>query len=80
MKKNKILILLSIFLITGCQADYNIVIDENTVKEELSAYETNMSKWNVIQGNNILTYQQYQQIIKTRRLEFTMMIKMLIMR
>lgn len=64
MKKNKILILLSIFLITGCQADYNIVIDENTVKEELSAYETNMSKWNVIQGNNILTYQQYQQNYK----------------
>ena len=64
MKKKKLLILLSILLLTGCQAEYNIVIDENTVKEELLIYETNMSKWSTIQGNNVLTYQQYQQTYK----------------
>ena len=64
MKKKKLLILLSIFLITGCQAEYNIVIDDNTVKEELLIYETNMNKWNTIQGNNLLTYNQYQQEYK----------------
>ncbi len=63
MKKKTILILL-IFLLTGCQAEYNIVIDENIVKEELLIYETNMGKWSTIQGDNILTYQQYQQIYK----------------
>lgn len=65
MKKKRLLILLSIFLLTGCQAEYNIVIEENIVKEELLVYETNMSKWNTIQGNNILTYQQYQQEYKS---------------
>lgn len=64
MKKKKLLILLSVFLITGCQAEYNIVIDDNLVKEELLVYETNMNKWNTIQGNNILTYEQYQQEYK----------------
>lgn len=64
MKKKKLLILLSMFLITGCQAEYNIVIEDNVVKEELLVYETNMNKWNTIQGNNILTYQQYQQEYK----------------
>ncbi len=64
MKKKKLLILLSIFLITGCQAEYNIVIEDNVVKEELLVYETNINKWNTIQGNNILTYQQYQQEYK----------------
>lgn len=64
MKKKKLLILLSILLLTGCQAEYNIVIDENTVKEELLIYETNMSKWSTIQGKNVLTYQQYQQTYK----------------
>ena len=64
MKKKKLLILLSVFLITGCQAEYNIVIDDNSVKEELLVYETNMNKWNTIQGNNILTYEQYQQEYK----------------
>lgn len=64
MKKKKLLVLLSILLLTGCQAEYNIVIDENTVKEELLIYETNMSKWSTIQGNNVLTYQQYQQTYK----------------
>ena len=64
MKKKKLLILLSIFLITGCQAEYNIVVEDNVVKEELLIYETNMNKWNTIQGNNVLTYQQYQQEYK----------------
>lgn len=64
MKKKKLLVLLSILLLTGCQAEYNIVIDEDTIKEELLVYETNMSKWNTIQGNNVLTYQQYQQEYK----------------
>lgn len=64
MKKKKLLILLSILLLTGCQAEYNVMIDENTVKEELLIYETNMSKWSTIQGNNILTYEQYQQTYK----------------
>lgn len=64
MKKKKLLILLSIFLLTGCQAEYNITIDDNMVKEELLVYETDMSKWRAIQGNNLLTYQQYQQEYK----------------
>lgn len=64
MKKKKLLVLLSILLLTGCQAEYNIVIDEDTIKEELLIYETNMSKWSTIQGNNVLTYQQYQQTYK----------------
>ncbi len=64
MKKKEIFILLSIFLLTGCQAEYNIIIDNNTVKEELSVYETDMNRWNTIQGNNILTYEQYQQEYK----------------
>ena len=41
----KILILLSILLLTGCSAEYDLVIDKNSFKEDVKISEVSKSNW-----------------------------------
>lgn len=43
--KKKLLLLILLFLVTGCSATYDVEIYNNTVKEDMEFIEDNSSKW-----------------------------------
>lgn len=60
MKKLVYVLFLIIFL-TGCDADYNITINKNTISEELQIYENDSNKWNL---NVDLFSVSYKEVIE----------------
>ena len=53
MYKKIILLLVGIFLLTGCDAEYNLTINDNSYKEDVTIEETNSAYW--YNGNDSAT-------------------------
>lgn len=52
--KKKIILLSAIFILTGCDINYNLVIDEQNFKESITIVEEEPTKWNssIVDGSN----------------------------
>ena len=52
--KKKIILLSAIFILTGCDINYNLVIDEQNFKESITIVEEEPTKWNssIVDGYN----------------------------
>lgn len=60
--KKLMYMLLVVFFLTGCDAEYNITINKATIIEELQIYEEDSNKWN---DNNNLFSKDYQDVIES---------------
>ena len=53
--KKKIILLIILFLVTGCSANYDIEIYNNTIKEDMEYFDFDSSNWD-IEAQYGLTY------------------------
>lgn len=46
MKSKVIVLIISLFLLSGCEAIYNVEINDNYIKDELIVNNYNVTSWN----------------------------------